>query len=76
MLPWLGVIGRFERRFAEHQRTDEFVYLVAIQRVTGGVRLDITDGVIVKVEYLLNQELPPLRTFRNDVFTSSFVWVF
>ena len=42
-------------------------------RATGGVRLDLTANLVLKAEYTFNRELPPLRDFPDDVFTSSFL---
>jgi hypothetical protein len=72
-LPWLGGHVRFERRDAVHANTDQFVYLIDIQRITAGLRLDLSAHVIAKVEVLVNQERGDLPVFANDVVTSSLI---
>jgi hypothetical protein len=73
---WAGVLVRGEQRNAIHQRASEFVYLIDIQRLVAGVRLDLTPQVIVKLEYVHNREMDPLPSFDNDVMASSLVVTF
>ena len=73
VLPFLGILGRYEQRHAVQRNTDLFAYLIAIQRAVVGVRYDPAPNVAIKFEYLFNMEMAPLPSFPDDVFTSSLV---
>lgn len=70
---WLGVVGRFEQRHALNWKDPDFVYLIHIQRLTGGVRFVLHPRVLWKLEYIHNMELDPLPSFANDVAATSLV---
>jgi hypothetical protein len=74
LLPWLGVLGRVDRRKADLLAFPN-LYLTDLLRITSGVRFDISWNVIAKLEYLHLIEVtgPQLR---DDVFTSSVVFKF
>ena len=74
LLPWLGVLGRVDRRKADLLAFPN-LYLTDLLRVTGGVRFDVSWNVIAKLEYLrlievTGPEIP------DDVFTSSILFKF
>lgn len=71
ILPWLGVLGRWDLRKAQ-LFAETNLYLTDEGRITAGVRLDLHFNVIAKVEYLHLIELsgPELN---DDVFTSSVI---
>lgn len=75
-LPMLGVIGRAELRDAIVTLGTDRIYITKERRFTGGLHLVLSPHVIVKAEYLFNQEYGGIREFRNDVFTSSLVLAF
>jgi hypothetical protein len=70
--PWhkLTVYGRYDRR---HAYFGGFT-AITVDRITGGLRLDLWDAVIVKGEVLVNRELAGAPTVPNNVYTSSFVY--
>jgi hypothetical protein len=72
-VPVLGKVtayGRFEQR---HAWFDGFT-AVTVQRVTAGVRLDLTDALILKGELLFNRERAGAPTVPNDVQALSLVY--
>jgi hypothetical protein len=73
-LPILGRLtgyGRFERRHGSfHGFTP-----VRTERTTAGLRLDISDTLLVKGEVLLNRELDGAPSVPNDVKTISVVFL-
>ncbi len=73
VLPWLGVLGRYEQRHAINRHANDWVYLIDIERVVVGVRIDPLPQVAFKLEYVANMEMAPLPSFPNDVFNSSMV---
>ena len=74
VLPWLGVIGRLDRRKADLLAFPN-LYLTDLMRVTGGLRFDISWNLLARVEYLHLIEVsgPELA---DDVFTSSLTFKF
>ncbi len=64
---------RIDWRDALHRNGASFVYISELGRLTGGLRLALTQNLIVKAEYTLNRELGRIPQFNNDVFTSSLV---
>ena len=47
---------------------------ITVARVTGGLRAELSEAFIVKVEFLLNQELAGAPQVDNNVFTTSAVY--
>jgi hypothetical protein len=70
MLTGLTVYARYGQR---HARFEGYVEVVT-ERYTGGVRVDLTDAVALKAEYLFNNELSGAPQVDNDVFTASAVY--
>ncbi|MFT3843154.1 MAG: hypothetical protein QM723_39585 [Myxococcaceae bacterium] len=73
VLPWLGVLARYEERHAINRHALDWVYFIEIARVVAGIRIDPLPNLAFKVEYCGNLELSPLPSFPNDVFNSSMV---
>jgi hypothetical protein len=77
-----GVIGRIEYRDAFIWQGDPSVpggaaraYLTKGWRATGGVHINFTDRIILKLEYLHNGEYGGIPQIQDDVFTSSLVLI-
>jgi len=64
---------RVDWRDALHQSGASFVYISQLVRFTVGLRAELGDHVIVKVEGTLDRELGAIPQFPNDVVTSSLV---
>jgi len=62
--------GRYERRNAWF----EGFRPITVARVTAGLRLDLWGALILKGEYLFNQELEGAPTVENNVLTTSVVY--
>jgi hypothetical protein len=73
LLNWLTPYARVDFRDALHQSGGSFVYISELLRVTGGLRLELGENVIIKAEYTVNRELGRIPQFPNDVFTSSMI---
>lgn len=73
VMPWIGVLGRYEERHAVHTRAKDFAYLIHVRRAVAGIRIDPIANIAIKLEYVGNFEIDPLPQFPNDVFTSSLV---
>jgi hypothetical protein len=69
-LTGLTLYGRYERRRAEF----EGFRPIAVARVTSGLRADMWESLVLKVEVLFNEERAGAPTVDNDVFTSSVVY--
>ncbi len=69
-LTGLTFYGRYERRRAEF----EGFRPIAVARVTGGLRIDFWEALVLKVELLFNEERAGAPEVDNDVFTSSVVY--
>jgi hypothetical protein len=69
LMPYL----RVDWRDALHRKGASFVYISDLGRLTPGIRLSLTQNLLLKAEYTLNRELGGIRQFDNDVFTSSLV---
>jgi hypothetical protein len=78
-LPWhtetltgLTVYGRYDQRRAQFEGYTQAV----TDRLTAGVRADLTELLALKIEALWNRELSGAPTVDNDVVTSSavFTW--
>ena len=77
-----GVIGRMEYRDAFVWLGDpsapggaDRAYLTKGWRATGGVHVNFTDRIILKLEYLHNGEYGGIPQIKDDVFTSSLVLI-
>jgi hypothetical protein len=66
----LTLYGRYDRR---HAWFDGFTP-VTVDRLTGGLRLDLWEAVILKGEVLVNRELAGAPNVANNVVTSSLVY--
>lgn len=66
----LTLYGRFERRHASFTGFTP----IEVDRLTGGLRADLWEFLIVKVEALRNGEVAGAPTVANDVLTSSVVF--
>lgn len=64
---------RVDWRDALHEAGASFLYVSELIRFTPGIRLTLTDHLIVKAEYTVNRELGRIPQFPNDVFTSALV---
>jgi len=64
------VYGRYDRRHAWFEGYTP----ITVDRITGGIRFDLWEAVILKAEYLDNRELAGAPTVANNVFTSSLVY--
>jgi hypothetical protein len=69
VMPYL----RGDWRDALHEHGASFVYISKLFRVTPGLRLDLTENLVLKAEYTFNRELGGIPQFPNDVFTSALV---
>jgi hypothetical protein len=76
ILPWLGVMARFDLRDAIVSVGRERIYVTNGWRLTLGVHVPITTAVILKAEYLHNGELGIVPEFQNDIVTSSFLLIY
>ena len=81
--PWLGLLARGEVRDAEvwlgnpdSPEGADRVYITKSWRGTGGVRVVFGPHAILKAEYLRNGEYGGIPSIDNDIFTSSFLWIF
>ncbi|MDX2088176.1 MAG: outer membrane beta-barrel protein [Kofleriaceae bacterium] len=64
---------RVDWRDALHRKAAEFVYISELMRATFGMRFTITENLIFKGEFTLNNELGRIPRQVNDIFTSSLV---
>jgi hypothetical protein len=64
---------RVDWRDALHRNGASFVYISQLARLTPGLRLTLTQNLVVKAEYTVNYELGRAPQFRNDIFTSALV---
>jgi hypothetical protein len=62
--------GRYEQRHAWFEGFTP----ITVERITGGVRVDLWDSLIVKGEYLVNRELAGAPKVANNVLTTSVVY--
>ena len=70
LLRKLTVYGRYDRRHAWFEGFTP----ITVDRITGGLRVDVWDSLILKGEYLVNRELVGAPTVANNVITSSLVY--
>jgi hypothetical protein len=82
VIPHVGLLGRIEHRDAFVWLGDpnaptgaNRAYLTKSWRATGGVRINFTDRVLLKAEFLHNGEYGGLPQIRNDVLTTSLVLI-
>jgi hypothetical protein len=73
VVPQFGFMARVEQRDAFVGQGMERAYLTKERRYTGGVRYIFNPHMMVKAEYLHNQEYGGIAEFTNDIFTSSLV---
>jgi hypothetical protein len=66
----LTIYARYDRRHAWFEGFTP----ITVDRITGGLRLDLWDSLILKGEYLDNRELAGAPTVANNVITSSLVY--
>ena len=66
----LTVYARYDRRHAWFEGFTP----ITVDRITGGLRVDLGDALILKGEYLDNRELAGAPTVANNVITSSLVY--
>ena len=71
-----GFIVRGEFRDAMVTLGTDRLYLTKQARFTGGIRVVINPHMVVKAEYLHNEEYGGITAFDNDVATSSMVLAF
>ena len=62
--------GRYDRRHAWFEGFTP----ITVDRITGGLRIDLWESLILKGEYLVNRELVGAPTVANNVITSSLVY--
>lgn len=81
--PYVGVLLRGELRDALVWLGDpnlpegaERLYVTKSWRVTAGLRLVVSERIVVKAEYLRNGEYGGVPAIANDVFTSSLVMTY
>ena len=62
--------GRYDRRHAWFEGFTP----ITVDRITGGLRIDLWESVILKGEYLVNRERAGAPTVDNNVVTTSLVY--
>jgi hypothetical protein len=62
--------ARYEQRHAYFEGFTP----ITVERITGGLRVDLWESLIVKGEVLVNRELAGAPKVANNVWTSSVVW--
>ncbi|HWO24999.1 MAG TPA: outer membrane beta-barrel protein [Kofleriaceae bacterium] len=65
--------ARVDWRDALHRNGVSFVYISQVGRLTAGLRLNLTQNLVLKAEYTFNRELGRTPQFPDDIFTSSLV---
>lgn len=70
---WFEPYLRADWRRALHRAGASFVYISDLARATVGARLELDPAVVLKAEYVWNQELGRIPSFPNDVLVSSLV---
>ncbi|MBS2025934.1 MAG: hypothetical protein JST92_26345, partial [Deltaproteobacteria bacterium] len=66
----LSLYGRYERRHAQFEGFRE----ITVDRITAGLRADLGENFLLKLEGLKNRELVGAPDVDNDVLTSSLVF--
>ena len=75
LMPWVnnfGIYGRAGLRKV-NEIDNKYIFVVDVMRFTGGMRVDITEAVLFKAEYIHNLERGVITSFNNDVVTTSLV---
>ena len=76
LLPLFGIYARAEFRDALVTLGTDRIYVTKEWRATGGVRVVVNPHMVVKGEYLHNDEYGGINEFDNDIVTSSMVLFF
>jgi len=76
LLAQFGIYARIENRDAIVTLGSERIYVTKEWRVTAGVHVVVNSHIVVKGEYLHNDEYGGINEFDNDVATSSLVLFF
>jgi hypothetical protein len=76
ILAQFGIYARVENRDALVTLGSERIYVTKEWRVTAGIHVVVNSHIIVKGEYLHNDEYGGINEFDNDVVTSSLVLAF
>jgi len=76
VLARFGVYARFENRDALVTLGNERIYVTKEWRVTAGFHVVVNPHMVVKAEYLHNDEYGGIDEFDNDIATSSLVLFF
>jgi hypothetical protein len=76
LLAHFGIYARIENRDAQVTLGNERIYITKEWRVTAGVHVVVNSHIMVKGEYLHNDEYGGINEFDNDVLTSSLVLAF
>ena len=76
IIPLVGVLGRAEFRDAVVSLGTERAYITKGWRATLGVRVVISQNIVIKAEYLFNGEYGGVPFIPDNVFTSSAVFSF
>lgn len=70
LLARITAYGRYSRRHASFTGFRP----IEVASITGGLRLDLGESVILKAEFLRNDEIEGAPKVKNDVYTSSLVY--
>ena len=73
ILPQLGVMARAAVRDAIVTLGTDRIYITKQIQYTAGVRVVVNPHIMVKAEYLHNQEYGGVPSFLDDIFTSSLI---
>lgn len=76
VLPFFGLLGRFDVRDATVTLGTDRIYITKQMRATAGARVVFNPNMALKVEYLHNIEYGGIAEFTNNVATSSLVMSF
>ena len=76
VLAHFGIYARIENRDALVTLGDQRIYVTKERRFTAGLRVVVNPHVVVKGEYLHNDEYGGINEFDNDIATSSLVLFF
>jgi hypothetical protein len=76
LLPIFGIYARAEFRDALVTLGTDRIYVTKEWRATGGFRVVVNPHIVVKGEYLHNDEYGGVNEFDNDIVTSSMVLFF
>ena len=76
VLAQFGIYARIENRDALVTLGDQRIYVTKERRFTAGLRVVVNPHMVVKGEYLHNDEYGGINEFDNDIATSSLVLFF